>query len=51
MKIIDYILKYWVMIVATVALISSAAIAGQKIKTLEEAVKKQVIQLEQVQQL
>ncbi len=51
MKPLDYIVKYWVVIVAITAGITSATIAGQKIKTLEEAVRKQVAQADQVHEM
>ncbi len=51
MKPLDYIVKYWVVLVAITAGITSAAIAGQKIKSLEEAVKKQVVQTEQIHEM
>ena len=48
-KPLEVVLKYWVLIVAVVAGISTAAIGGQKLKTVEEAVKAQVEQNAKVQ--
>ncbi len=51
MKPLDYIVKYWVVIVFAISGISTVAIGGQKIKTLEEAVRKQVAQADQVHEM
>ncbi len=48
---LDFILKYWVIIVFVITGVSSIAIGGQKIKTLEEAAKRQVEQVEQIHHL
>jgi hypothetical protein len=51
MKPLDFVVKYWVVLVFSVSGISTVAIGGQKIKNFEEALKKQIIQNEEVQEM
>lgn len=49
MQVLDWIVKYWVIIGAVIAGIAAVAVAGQRVLTLEDAVKAQAAMGEEIQ--
>ena len=51
MRFLDYLVKYWVLILAVFAVSSSVVVGGTKIDSLEDAVKAQSRQGEKIHEV